>query len=263
MISRVLYSLKYIKYKLFAKHKKGHGIHSPFMFKIITEVFNNKKIDSDLKDLLSFLLLYKRSKQKIHFQEIGAGSKIKFRKTQSLGSIIKRSSISNKYGILLFNLIKYFEPKNILELGSSVGISSAFISQAAKSGKIVSMEGVREKIEIAKKIASELKLPTNFILGNFNTELQTAVNKLDKLDFVFFDGNHTKESTINYFNICLSKVHNETIFVFDDIHWSEEMEQAWSTIINNKQVLLSIDLYRMGLIFFRKELSKEHYVIKF
>ena len=120
-----------------------------------------------------------------------------------------------------------------------------------------------EKINVAKEIRSELNQNTKFIVANLNDNLESILKEFEKLDFVYFDANHTKENTLKYFNLCINKSHNDSVFVFDDIHWSKGMEEAWAEIKNNKNVRLSVDLYRMGLIFFRKELSKEHYVIKF
>ncbi len=263
MNQRLKYALNFIKYRLFAKHRKGHGIHSPFLFELIIKVLNDKKADEDLKKVFEVYKKYKKSNEILVYNEIGAGTSYTRPKRLSVGEIIKKSSVNKKYGSLLFRLIKYFNCKDLLELGTSVGISTAFIARAITKSNFVSIEGVAEKVNIAKKITSELNLNTNFIVGNINDKLEAALNDFEKLDFVYFDGNHTKESTLKYFHFCLNKSHNDSVFVFDDIRWSKGMEEAWTEIKNNKNVRLSVDLYRMGLIFFREELSKEHYIIKF
>ncbi len=263
MISQLEYALKYIKYWLLAKHKKGHGIHSPFIYKLIINVLNNKSNDETLNKVFDVYKKLRKSKEVLEFNEIGAGTNYKKSKKISIGKIVKRSSINRKYGKLIYNIIKYFNPKEILELGTSVGISSAYIAQAAPRSNFKSIEGIEEKIKIAKEIASKFKHHTEFNQGDFNNILDSVLEKYDKLDLVFFDGNHKKQSTINYFNSCLEKIHNETIFIFDDIHWSDEMEEAWAEIKNHPKVKVSVDIFRMGLIFFRKELSHQHYVIKF
>ncbi|MBU8891793.1 MAG: class I SAM-dependent methyltransferase [Bacteroidales bacterium] len=263
MNSRIQYTLKYIKYWLFAKHKKGHGVHSPFIYNLIINVLNNKKSDEALNAVFDVYKKYLKSKEVLKFDEIGAGTNYKKSKKITIGEIIKRSSINRKYGELIYNLTKYFNPTEILELGTSVGISTAFIAQAAPKSNFNSIEGIEEKIKIAKKIASELKQHTEFIHGDFDEILESVLEKYDKLDLVFFDGNHKNTSTLNYFNSCLEKIQNESIFIFDDIHWSSNMEEAWEEIKNHPKVKVSVDLFRMGLIFFRKELSYEHYVIKF
>ncbi len=263
MNSRLKYAHKYFKYYLFAKHKKGHGIHSPFIFNLIINVFRNKKNDKELIEVFDIYNSYRKNNIALKFEEIGAGTTFNKSKNISIGEIIKRSSVNKKYGKLIYDLVKYFNPANILEIGSSVGISTAFIAQAALKANFKSIEGVGEKIKIAQEIATELKQSTEFIIGNFDTVLDSVLNQYEKLDFVFFDGNHKKKNTLEYFNLCLKKAHNETVFVFDDIHWSEEMEEAWNEIKNHSKVRVSLDLFRMGLIFFKKELSYENYVIKF
>lgn len=263
MIFQFIYALKNINYQLFAKHKKGHGIHSPFIYDLVKNVFNNKEKDSDLSKIIELHKKLRNSKKVLQYNELGAGSSYKAANRLKLGQIIKRSSVNPKYGSLLYNLIKYYNLTDILELGTSVGISTAYIAQANPDSVFRSIEGIEEKIKTAKKTASELRQHTELIHGDFDTILPSCVEKFDKLDFVFFDGNHKKDSTIEYFENCLRKIHNESIFIFDDIHWSAEMEEAWDTIKNNPRVKVSVDLFRMGLIFFRKELSKQHYIIKF
>ena len=259
-----IYAFKFIKYMLFSKHKKGHGIHSPFVFKLITNVFNNKSTTKNLKHLDSLYNKYKRSKEIIECKKIGAGSVYKSQKNITVGNTIRTSSVNIKYGHLLYNLVKYFKSENILELGTSVGISTAYINLAYPKSNFTSIEGMSEKIAVAEKISDELNMNNiKFVHGDFDTILDSVLEKYEKLDFVFFDGNHRKENTLKYFNSCITKAHNDSIFVFDDIHWSKEMEKAWEVISNDKKVKLSVDLFRMGLIFFRNELSYEQYVIKF
>ena len=263
VVADLRYALKFFNYLLFAKHKKGHGIHSPFVFNLIKDVFNNTNDDKDLQKVFDIYNKFKKSTEVLNYYEIGAGSTYKSKNGLSVGQIIKRSSINKKYGRLIFNLIKYFKPENILELGTSVGISTLYIAQAAKNSKFTTVEGVSEKIEIARKITEECNhKQINFECGDFDKILSLVLNKFDKLDFVYFDGNHKKNSTIKYFEACLNKIHNESIFIFDDIHWSKEMEEAWSFILNHKEVTISIDTYQWGIVFFRKEQPKEHYIIR-
>jgi predicted O-methyltransferase YrrM len=82
------------------------------------------------------------------------------------------------------------------------------------------------------------------------------------LDFVFFDANHQKQPTLQYFNQCIAKANKNGIFVFDDIHWSEGMEQAWEIVKQHPKVTTSIDLYHMGILFFNPELKPATYRIK-
>ncbi|MGE0089258.1 MAG: O-methyltransferase [Bacteroidales bacterium] len=264
MILQIIYALKNINYLLLAGHKNGHGIHSPFIFNLIKEVFNKKTIHPDLKDVLHLYSKIKSSKEPIESTYYGAGSVYSESKEMPLRLIAKRSGLPTKYGKLLFNLIQFAAPQTILELGTSVGISSLFIASAAKKADFFTIEGSLPKLTKAKELADNLGLKNiHFINGNFDHVLEPVLAEIPKLDFVFIDGNHKKNPTLKYFELCLNKSHPNSVFIFDDIHWSDEMENAWEEIKRNPKVRVSIDIFRMGIVFFRAELSYQHYVLKF
>ncbi len=179
-------------------------------------------------------------------------------------NIAKYSAISEKFGEMLFRIIEHFKPETVLELGTSLGIGTLYLATANQSSKVYTIEACPETAKKALQNFKELNVKNiNQITGNIDEELPKLLQKTDKLDFVYFDGNHQKDATLNYFYQCLEKAHNDTIFYFDDIHWSAGMETAWEEIKKNENVTLSIDLFFSGIVFFKKELSKEDYVIKF
>jgi len=270
MFTSLKFVIKYCKYHIWGKHKKGHGIHSPFLFDIVTSVLNNKNVDDELKQIFNLHDTYKKSKEPLVFKEMGAGSQRKSKKSDSLivtttvGKAIRKSSVTKKYGKLLYQVGKYFQPQNILEIGTSLGISTLYLAQGASESNIITMDGVKEKIEIAKNTARELNLHNiRFYCTDFDTGLPEILEKTDTLDFVFFDGNHTCEATLKYFESCLVKAHNDSVFILDDIYWSTDMTKAWNIIKNNPKVTVSIDLFQLGILFFKTEITPGHYVIKF
>lgn len=277
MFSSLLFALKFLKYKIFAKHKKGHGIHSPFVFALINQVFNDKKVDDNLAKIINLHQKYKQSKDTLIFDEKGAGthqhkkSKIKYGNNRNIqristteGKTIRNSSVTKKYGGLIYRLVKYFNPENILEIGTSVGISTLYIAQGAPESKFTTIEGVKEKIQIAQKLTRAQQLQNiEFVCSDFDSGVPKILKNFTTLDFIFFDGNHTQKATESYFHLCLKKAHNNSVFIFDDIHWSSEMENAWNTIKKHEKVSVSIDLFRLGILFFRPEITKGHYIIKF
>ena len=100
--------------------------------------------------------------------------------------------------------------------------------------------------------------------GNFDHTLDQVLKSTTPFDFVFIDGNHRLEPTVRYFNQILPNLHANSIVVLDDIHWSKEMEQAWETIQQHPAVSLTIDLFFIGIVFFRAEQKeKEHFTIRF
>ncbi len=262
---RFHFFVKALFYVIKAKYKKGHGIHSPFLFYFLTEIIENK-----LKYYAYLLVDDLRKKMRKDFRiikinDFGAGSIISSSKERrKVQSIAKYSAISRKYGELLFRIINYSKPKNIIELGTSLGISTSYLSLVDEKANIYTIEACEETAKIAKENFEQLNLQNiQLHIGEFRSELPKILKEIKQVDFVFFDGHHLRQPSLDYFHECSRYAHNDTIFVFDDIHWSEEMEQAWSEIVSSPKISLSIDLFRLGIVFFKQELSKEHFVIKF
>ena len=255
---------KYLKYKLTASHKGGHGIHSPFVFKLLTEIIENFGQYYSYQEIDDLRIELQNDKRKIEITDLGAGSKHLTARSRKISDIAKKSSTKKTFGEMLFRLVNYFQPKTILELGTSLGLSTCYLAKANSHSKIFTIEGCPETAKIATENFQkmEIKNVTQFI-GNFNELLPHIITEQKNIDFVFFDGNHAKQPTIEYFNLCLKAVNNNTVFIFDDIHWSEGMEEAWKVIQNNEKVKVTIDLFFMGLVFFRKEMQKENYIINF
>ena len=255
---------RYIKYYFTSKTK--FKIHSPFVYDFITNVLEDNTAYKEYQ--ISKLLYNNLSKNDnvIEVADFGTGA-TSYPYSSSLKRISKmtqRSSIKPKYGELLFRLIKYYKPQTIIEVGTSLGISTTYLALANPLAKITSIEGCSTTAAKATENFDQLKLKNiEQIIGNADIFLSKLCKKTDKLDFVFFDANHKKKPTIEYFEQCLEKSHNDTIFVFDDINWSQGMVQAWEYIKNHQNVRLTIDIFFLGIVFFKKELSKENFKIKF
>jgi len=248
MMSKIIFWCKYLIYNLFAKHQNGHGVHSPFLYELLTEVIEQPHsyyayFDiSDLKLSLYFSKKFKPLKIKELINE----------------------SIDEKYGELLFRLVNFFKPPNILEFGTSLGISTLYLASPSRDSQIISVEKDAERLKIAKQNFSKLKKTNISVINNdFEKSLPEIFAKTNILDFVLFDGNHSGEEMLNLFLKCLQNIDNQSIFVFTDIHMDSEKEKYWKKIIENSEVTLSVDLFFLGIIFFKKELSKQHFTIKF
>lgn len=256
---------RYIKYLLMASNAKGHGIHSPFVFTFITSVLNDdrhfyayEKIES-LRDVLLI------NQQKLIIEDFGAGS-INYKNNQrSIAEIAKSSLKPKKFGQLLFRIVDHYASKSILELGTSLGITTAYLASAIESSLVVTMEGAKSVSQVARSNFKVLGLENiEIIEGNFDVTLSNTIHKMGIVDMAFIDGNHRYEPTIRYFREILSAINEYSILVFDDIHWSKEMEQAWEEIKQEPLVTLSIDLFFIGIVFFRKEQKmKQNFVIRF
>ena len=256
------YLISYINFLINSTNQ--HGIHSPFVYDFTTKCLykknkNNKKIIKILNEYRNSLL---SNKNIIYVTDFGAGSRVFKSNKRSISAIAENAGISKKRGNLLFNIVQYFKPQQILEIGTSLGIATTSLSLGNPNARIITLEGCPETVKITKNQFNKFKLDNIKIrVGEFKNTLSQIVNK-NKFDLIYFDGNHQKEATINYFRQCLTTIHEETIFIFDDIHWNKEMEQAWDYIKNHEKVTVSIDTFQWGIVFFRKEQPKEHFIIR-
>ena len=240
-------------------------MHSPFVFEFITKILNDKIIYTEYDKVETLRNQLLNDNTVLEVEDFGAGSVVDKKNRRSISSIAKNAAKPKKFGQLLFRMVKHYQPATILELGTSLGITTYYLSQAKPDGRLITMEGSREIADTAKQNFKTAGLKNvELIEGNFDHTLASVVRGLSSVDFSFIDGNHRKEPTEKYFKELLSKINNNSIFVFDDIHWSSEMEVAWETIKKDDAVTCSIDLFFIGIVFFRMEFKeKQHFTIRF
>lgn len=194
--------------------------------------------------------------------DFGAGSKVFDNNRRVVSKIASAAGISKKRGKLLAKTIHYFQPHHILEIGTSLGISTAYMAAGAPQANITSLEGCPATAQIAIESFKKLDIKNiEVIIGEFDQSLDQVIEN-KSYDIIFFDGNHQKEATIRYFEKCLDAAHENSIFIFDDIHWSKDMEAAWEVIKNHEKVTLSVDTYKWGLVFFSKGREKQHFTVR-
>ncbi|MEO6610627.1 MAG: class I SAM-dependent methyltransferase [Chitinophagaceae bacterium] len=265
MYSRWQITAKFLRYFLGSSNGKGHGTHSPFIFHFISKVLNDSShypAYDTVESLRNHLL---GDKTMLAIDDLGAGSAVSKTSRRTVGNIARRSAKPRKLGQLLFRMVKEYQPQTSIELGTSLGLTTCYLSLAKQDARVITMEGAREVAAVARKNFREAGIK-NIQLeeGNFDTVLKDILDGLSSVDFAFIDGNHRQEPTERYFRELLPKIHNDSIIVFDDIHWSREMEAAWHTIRTHPQVRCSIDLFFSGLVFFREEFrEKQHFSIRF
>jgi predicted O-methyltransferase YrrM len=251
--------LSYIKFLLKSTNK--HGVHSPFVYNLITKCFYDKTDYDTYKPIKHYRESLLLSKEKLHITDLGEGSKTLDPKERYIKSMAKTSGSSLKFSKLLFRLTRYFKFNQSLELGTSLGIATHAIALARAKNTITTIEGCSNTSDYAQAQFRKNNITnTTFIKGDFTAKLPTL--KPSTFDFVFFDGHHNKAATLQYFNSLLPKATNASVFVFDDIYWSKEMTEAWEEIISNNKVTVSIDIFHLGFVFFRKEQPKQHFKIR-
>jgi predicted O-methyltransferase YrrM len=264
MYSPLTLSLKYLDYQVTASNGKGHGIHSPFVFEFIRKVLNDKTAYPEYNEIELLRKKLLSDNTPVPMEDYGAGSR-KGPGSKSIAQITRHAARSRKYGQLLFRIAKYYRPHYILELGTSMGISTAYLASADKTSVTVTGEGNYAIASIAKDNFKESGLSNiRIITGNFDNTLPEMVAALPHIDLAFIDANHRKKPTLTYFHELLKKVTDGSIIIFDDIHWSRGMEEAWREIKAHHSVMLTIDVFFFGIVFFRHEFKeKQHFRIRF
>ncbi len=239
-----------------------YGVHSPFVYNLITNCFDGKIKKEDKTILRKYTNDLSKDNKWINVDDFGAGSRVFKSNKRKVKDIYNNAGISTKNASLLIRLIQYFNAKNILEIGTSLGVGTLSLSLGNKNTSITTLEGCQETQTVAQNYLNKFSRKNiNFVLGNFDETLKPLLDV--QYDLIYFDGNHQKEPTIQYFEQCLETIHNKSVFIFDDIHWSKGMNEAWDYIKNHKKVTLTIDTFYWGIVFFREEqFEKEHFVLK-
>jgi predicted O-methyltransferase YrrM len=254
----------HLKYLIFWRHRKGHGIHSPFVFDIVNRIFRNKitpTIVSTVENLRKKMISDRRM---IDFTDLGSGAASGKEGQRQLSKIARHSPVSRKYGILLSRLASEFGRPYVVEFGTSIGISTMYMAAAREDIRVFTIEGCPS----VSKIALENFRAAGFsnidlMTGSFDDLLPTVMALPGCPGFVFIDGNHRKDPVIKYFGMIKSKSDEKTVIAIDDIHYSPEMEAAWDIIRNDVDVPVTIDTGRMGIIFFRKGVTRGHYKVRY
>lgn len=261
----------YIKFKLNAQNE--HGIHSPFVFNLVTECFYDKTSYLKYEALKSYRKSLLANKNTISVTDFGAGSRVFKSNTRQISAIAKNAGISTENAKLLFRMVRYFQPKNILEIGTSLGLATNSLALGNPITTLTTLEGCKNTQEIAIKLFEKQFQGANgrdftypkpnviFVNTEFKSYLKSFDFQHSTFDFIYFDGNHSLTATLEYFNLLLPTITNETVWIFDDIHWSPDMEKAWKIIKNHPQVTVTIDTFQWGIVFFRKEQQKQHFII--
>jgi predicted O-methyltransferase YrrM len=255
---RLLY--KYIIHFFSARNSRGHGVHSPFVFYFTNFVINNKVSYYIFPKIESIRFNLRRDEREIEVEDFGTGKN----RIRAVSEIATHSLASPKYGQLLFRIANFLKAKNVLEFGTSLGITTSYLASSSTDIRCVSLEGCPKTAMIAQDNFKKLGLENITVtVGNIDDILPNVLTGVDDFDLIFFDANHHSESVLNYFDQCLLKVNSNSVMVFDDIYWSADMESAWEKIKGHPKVMSTIDLFQVGIVFFNPDLHKKHYKMRY
>ncbi len=243
--------------------KNHHGVHSPFVFDLVTNCFYDKTNYPEYSILKNYRNSLLQNKNTIEVTDFGAGSRVFKSNTRAINQIAKNAGISSKRAELLFRIVRYFEPETILEIGTSLGLATSALALGSSKAKITTLEGCPNTMAIAKN-QLQLQNLNNIKFENteFSSYLKNCPLYIIHYQLIYFDGNHSKKATLEYFELLLPTITNDSVWIFDDIHWSPEMEEAWEIIKKHPKVKVTIDTFQWGIVFFRSEQEKEHFTIR-
>ena len=256
---------RYFRYYLTAANGKGHGIHSPFVYRFITEVLNDNRIFYPYNRIEALRQEMLTSAAVVEVNDFGAGSSGLNGKMRKVKDIAHRSLKSPKYAKLLFRIANYCQTENILELGTSLGVTTSYLASASSHAKVYTLEGAPAIADIAKANFKKLGLNNiNTVTGNFDDVLAPVLDRMGTVDLAFLDGNHRKAPTLRYIDLLRAHLHEKSIVILDDIHWSREMEEAWATARGDTSVTCSVDLFFIGILFYNPDFkTKQHFMIRY
>jgi predicted O-methyltransferase YrrM len=256
---------KYLNYRFTASNGKGHGIHSPFVFEFVKKVLNGNKDEAVYRQIESRRKQLLRDDTTVTIEDFGAGSRVISTKKRKIKQIAATSLKPKKYSQLLHRIARHYHSRTVLEIGTSLGITTAYLAKADPAANVITMEGAKEIAAIARRNFDTLGIANiQQVTGNFEDTLTPTLAGIGTADLIFIDGNHRYEPTIRYFSEVLEKSHDHTIIILDDIYWSKEMEQAWQWVKAHEKTRLTIDLFAIGIVVLRPEiLHKQHFRIRY
>lgn len=265
MYSPFVHAWKFLRYYLTASNGHGHGIHSPFVYRLVREVLMDTKSYEAYQKPELYRVEQERNRTLLEVSDLGAGSVSRATRERTVRSIAKTSVKHKRYAALLFRLGRFLGATRVLEMGTSLGVTTMYLAGIPGLNRIVTMEGADQVADIARQAFRRYGFDqVELEEGDFDHRLPAVLDTMGSLDLAYVDGNHRKEPTLRYFSALLPRLENDGCIVFDDIHWSREMEEAWREVCADPRVSLSIDLHAIGLVFVRREqLEKQHFTIRF
>ncbi|MEX2512732.1 MAG: class I SAM-dependent methyltransferase [Cyclobacteriaceae bacterium] len=239
-----------------------HSVHSPFVYKWYIQLFSfvkaHKKGDHAIEAKRA---LFKKSSREIEVSDLGAGSKLVRGPWRTLSSIVKYSCSTLKFSLLYQYMCQLTPALNVLELGTSLGLNTAYLEQVT-IGRLFTFEACPNLSRMAREnfgSGSAIK----YVNGDIADKLPEILKEINQIDFVLMDANHQYGPTKLYFEMIRPFLKEESIVVVSDIHWSPEMLVIWNELKSLPEISLSIDFFECGILFFKKLGPESHYILNY
>ena len=268
----------WLKHQLTARNTGGHGVHSPYLFEWVRMVMSDKNTYYFWDEIEEIRREMLEDTRELEFVDYGSGKvkgeNGKVKTARRVKDIAKGSLAKRRYAQMLARLVNWLggngkvksengkEGLVVVELGTSLGVTTAYLAAMDSRNKVVTYEGCPAVAEVARANWEKLGLSNIACVVGEITANSLQLTGGSGIDVAFIDANHTCEATLTYFNALASRVHEKSVVVVDDIHYNEDMEKAWKAICADERVTTTMDLYRMGLVFFDKHYWRKHYKMR-
>ncbi len=241
--------LEYLRFYLSAQ--TADKMHSPFLYQLLVHVFDDKKQYYSFGEIEHFRAQLLASNQAIEVRDFGAGSRAGSTKATTIAEVTRRAASSPRKCALLFRLAEMLKPKTMVELGSSVGISLAYLASACKTSQVYGFEGDSHLAEIASGLARSKNLGNaHLTVGLFEETLEQKLKDIGPVDFVYLDGDHREEATVANYEKLRRHMSEDSVIIVDDIRWSPGMMRAWNRIRQDEAISVSVDAFQLAILFY-------------
>lgn len=241
-----------------------HHVHSPFVFGLVAQALRGTVAPSFAPPLENLRHALLQRKDLVAVTDLGAGSREHAGPLRQVRQIASASLKPRRQAWQLARLAAHLKPGTMIELGTSLGLTTMYLAQAAPGAQVHTIEGCPAIAALARAHFNQFGVPNiRLHQGSFQEQLPAVLASMERIDLAYIDGHHASAPTLNYFRLCLEKAHNDSVFIFDDIHWSRDMERAWEAIKQHPRVTVTIDLFHYGLVFLRREQQKEHFRLRY
>jgi predicted O-methyltransferase YrrM len=256
--------MDYLRFLARARSLRGYGIHSPFVYKLVTEVIGKAKFREIPALLVALRKELLNDQRLLSMTDRGAGPKSGITGGRTVREIVKQTSINPKKGRLLMQLVTSLDCHYILEMGAGTGISTAFLSMANPDARVISLEGSSVLAALARENMQKLGIHNAEVReGWFDELLPEVLASSHPVDLAFLDGNHRMAPTLDYVNQLKRRASEKALIIIDDIYWSREMKQAWRKLEQDPEIPLTIDLFSIGMVFPKMAMAKQKFVIRY
>ncbi len=254
---------QYLNYWLHALDQ--HSLQSPFVYNLYTKVIHPDDRLPVFQEIELLRLGRKRDGRTIRVNtSLGAASLVSDNELRTISSIARHSLSAPRFSRLLYRLASFIQPRQIIELGTSLGINTLYLSAAVPHAQVITFEGCAATASLAADTFATWKFKNiQLVQGNIDKRLPEFLATTTTVDLVYVDANHRFEPTVRYFELLLNQMSSDGILIFDDIHWSAGMEAAWKAIKQSPRVSLTIDIFDAGLVFIKPMLTKQQYVLEY